>query len=353
MEVNDVRRVTILGAGLMGHGIAQIAAVAGFDVIVRDVSQEFLDKGRQEIEKSLRRLVERGRMTQDAAKGILGRIGMTVSLPDAVKGADLVVEAIPENLEIKRNVWKEVSDQAKGDALLATNTSSISITKIAEAVKRPQRFVGMHFFNPPVVMRLVEVIPGAKTDAQTVKLAEALAVKMGKTPVAVKKDSPGFVVNRVLVTYLNEATKLIDGGRWTKEQIDGAMQYGAKMPMGPFMLSDLIGMDIVYNILKVFEEDLGRAYRPAKSIEALFKANKLGRKTGEGFYSYKEQPTASEKAGEGFDVNLLLKPFVAEAEKVVREGVADKDAVDTAMKLGANLPAGPFEMARNLGWSPK
>jgi len=343
MNPEQVEKIAVLGAGVMGHGIAQVAALAGFNVIIRDIAQEFLDKAQQGIERSLKRLVERGRMTEDAAKAALGRISMTLDLSEAVGDADLVVEAIPERLDLKRKVWKEVSGKAREDAVLATNTSSLSITAIAEAVSHPERFVGMHFFNPPTVMRLVEIIPGARTSQETMELAMALAERMGKTPVAVKRDAPGFIVNRVLITYLNEAAKLLDAG-YTKEQVDSAMQHRAGMPLGPFMLADLIGLDIVYNILKVFEENLGPRYAPAKPIEKLFKERKLGRKTGEGFYSYKERPRVPEEAGRDFDIDLLLDPLMEEAETVVEEGIADREAVDTALKLGANLSRGPFEM---------
>lgn len=328
----------------MGHGIAQIAAGVGYKVTIRDISQEFLDGARQRIERNLKRNVERGRMTEDAAQGLLGRLSFTLDLPEAVRDADLVVEAIPESLDLKQRVWGEVSRGAKEGAVLATNTSSLSVTKIAEAVSQPERFVGMHFFNPPTHMRLVEVIPGAKTGTQTIDLVKAVAGKLGKTPVVVKKDSTGFIVNRVLITYLNEAAKLLGTGVYTRDQIDSAMQYMAKMPLGPFMLSDLIGIDIVHHILKVFEEDLGPDYRPAETIERLYNEKKLGRKTGEGFYSYEERPSVPEEAGEGFDTDLLLRPLIEEAQKVVAEGVADENSVDTAMKLGANLPKGPFEM---------
>ena len=348
MKVDQIRTVAIIGGGLMGHGIAQLASVAGFNVLVRDISQDLVEKAKQNIEKNIRRSVERSRMTEEAARSALSRVRATVDLGEAVRGAELIIEAIPENLELKKKVWSDISSQAKEDSVLTTNTSSISITAMAEAVLNPERFAGMHFFNPPVVMRLVEVIPGAKTSAETLNTVKYLAEKMGKTPVIVLRDSPGFIVNRILITYLNEAAKLTERGKWTKEQMDSSMQYKAKMPLGPFMLADLIGLDIVYNILKVFEESLGPSYRPASSIEGLFKANKLGRKTGEGFYSYKEQPTVSEEAGKGFDLNLLIEPMIAEAEKVVKEGVANKESVDTAMKLGANLPQGPFEMAKNV-----
>ena len=346
MKLEQVEKIAVLGAGVMGNGIAQIAAGAGYRVTIRDIAQEFLDKARGRIEGSLRRHVDRGRMTEEALQEVIGNISYEFDLPTAVADADLIIEAIPEKLELKRQVWGEVSEHAKEEAILATNTSSLSITEIARSVGHPERFIGMHFFNPPTHMRLVEVIPGEKTDRDTIALVKEIAESLGKTSVEVKKDVVGFIVNRVLVTYLNEAAKLLDTGEWTKEQIDGAMQFGAKMPLGPFMLSDLIGLDIVYHVLKVFEGEFGPYYSPAPPIERLFNEKKLGRKTGEGFYSYEERPSVTEEDGEGFDTDLLLRPFIQEAEKVVAEGIADEESVDTAMKLGGNIPKGPFELKR-------
>jgi len=338
-----VERVTVLGAGVMGHGIAQLAATAGFKVTIRDVEQPFLDSARKGIEGSLSKLVQRGRMTEKNSQEVINRIIMVLDLAEAVKEADLIVEAVPETMSIKHQVWGEVSRSAKHDAILATNTSSLSITEMAKAVDAPERFVGMHFFNPPVLMQLVEVIPGVKTSQETISAVKALAEKLGKTPVAVKRDSPGFIFNRVVITYINEAAKLLDKG-YTKEQIDAAMQHKAGMPMGPFMLSDLIGLDIVHNILKVLEENLGPYYTPTESIKKLYEGKKLGRKTGEGFYNYAGKPAVSEEQAKGFDVNFLLKPFIAEAEKLVAEGVSDPQSIDAVLKLGGNLPIGPFEL---------
>jgi enoyl-CoA hydratase/3-hydroxyacyl-CoA dehydrogenase len=336
-----VESVTVLGAGVMGHGIAQLAATAGFKVTIRDIEQSFLDGARKGIEGSLSRLVQRGRMTEKDSQEVLNKITMTLDLAEAVKEADLIVEAVPEKMSIKHQVWGEVSRSAKRGAILATNTSSLSITEMAKAVDIPERFVGMHFFNPPVLMQLVEVIPGAKTSQETISATKALAEKLGKTPVAVNRDSPGFIFNRIVITYINEATKLLDKG-YTKEQIDAAMQHKAGMPMGPFMLSDLIGLDIVHNILRVLEENLGSYYAPTESIRKLYEGKKLGRKTGEGFYNYAGKPAVSEEQAKGFDVILLLKPFIAEAEKLVAEGVSDPQSIDTVIKLGGNLPIGPF-----------
>ncbi|MCX6649486.1 MAG: 3-hydroxyacyl-CoA dehydrogenase NAD-binding domain-containing protein [Candidatus Bathyarchaeota archaeon] len=346
MKPEGVGRITVLGVGVMGHGIAQIAAQAGISVTIRDIEQSFLDGAKTGIEKNLARLVERGRLKQEDVPAIMGRIGTTLSLPDAVRDADLVVEAVPERMEVKHAVWGEVSKHARADAILATNTSSLSITKMAVAVSDPGRFVGMHFFNPPTIMKLVEIIPGEKTRPETIALVKGLAERLGKTPVVVGRDAPGFIVNRVLITYLNEAAKLLQQG-YTKEQVDATMQYKAGMPMGPFMLADLIGLDITYNILRVFEDNLGAAYRAAEPIQQLFAQRKLGKKTGEGFYVY-GKPEVKEEQAKGFDPALLLKPFVAEAERLVAEGIADPLSVDLAVKLGANMPIGPFELKARL-----
>ncbi len=346
MKPEGVTRIAVLGAGVMGHSIAQIAAQAGINVTIRDIEQSFLDGAKAGIERNFARLVERGRLKQEEVPAIMERINMTLSLPDAVKDADLVVEAVPERMEVKHAVWGEVSKHARADAILATNTSSLSITKMAVAVFDPGRFVGMHFFNPPTIMKLVEIIPGAETRPETIAAVKGLAERLGKTPVVVSRDAPGFIVNRILITYLNDAAKLLGQG-YSKEQVDAAMQYKAGMPMGPFMLADLIGLDITYNILRVFEDNLGAAYKAAEPIQVLFTQRKLGKKTGEGFYVY-GKPEVKEEQAKGFDPALLLKPFVAEAERLVAEGIADPKSVDLAVKLGANMPMGPFELKARL-----
>jgi enoyl-CoA hydratase/3-hydroxyacyl-CoA dehydrogenase len=343
MRSDEIKRITIIGAGVMGHSIAQIAAGSGYNVTIQDIEKKYIDGAKNRIEGDLKRNIERGRMTEKEAKNLLHHLSFTLDFVEAVKSADLVVEAIPEKLDLKKQVWAKLSTASSEDAILTTNTSSLSITEIAKAVSNPKRFLGMHFFNPPAHMHLVEIIPGVETDLETVETVKEVAKKLGKTPVVVKKDVVGFIVNRVLITYLNEAAKLVESSEWTVQQVDSAMQYRAKMPLGPFMLSDLIGLDIVYNILKVFEENLGEEYAPGGTIKKFFNEQKLGRKTGRGFYSYIEKPFVSEEEGKGFDINLLLNPLFAEAEKVVADGIADRESVDVAMKLGANLPKGPFE----------
>jgi enoyl-CoA hydratase/3-hydroxyacyl-CoA dehydrogenase len=344
LQLDQIEKIAVLGAGVMGHGIAQVASTAGYKIVIRDIEQEYLNISEKNIKKNLNRLVERGRIKQDEMDEILSRITFTLDLSKAVIDAQLVIEAIPEKMKIKHVVWKEVDRYATKNSILASNTSSLSITEIATVVSNPERFVGMHFFNPPVIMKLIEVIQGEKTSKETVDTIMNLSLKMGKTPVWVKKDAPGFIVNRVLVTYLNEATKLL--GQYEVEQIDAAMQHKAGMPLGPFMLIDLIGADIVYNILKTFEEKMGSEYTPHPKIKELFENGKLGRKTGEGFYSYEKRPSVSEKQAVGFDIKLLLEPFVGEAEKLLKEDVASSEDIDMAIKLGGNMPRGPFEMKK-------
>jgi enoyl-CoA hydratase/3-hydroxyacyl-CoA dehydrogenase len=344
LHLDQIEKIAVLGAGVMGHGIAQVVSTAGYKIVIRDIDQEYLTSGEKDIKISLSRLVERGRINQEEMAGILSRITFTLDLAEAVTDAQLVIEAIPEKMEIKHAVWSEVDQYTPSNAILASNTSSLSITEIAKVVSNPERFVGMHFFNPPVIMKLVEVIQGEKTSKETVDTIMNLSLKMGKTPVWVKKDAPGFIVNRVLVTYLNEATKLLD--QYDVEQIDAAMQHNAGMPLGPFMLIDLIGTDIVYNILKTFEEKMGSEYTPDPKIKELFENRKLGRKTGEGFYSYDKRPSVSENQAKGFDIKILLEPFVGEAEKLLKEAVASAEDIDTAIKLGGNIPRGPFEMKK-------
>jgi enoyl-CoA hydratase/3-hydroxyacyl-CoA dehydrogenase len=346
MEHERINKIAVLGAGVMGNGIAQIAAQAGISVTMRARTQSSLDGAMAGINKNLGRLVERGRLKQEDVPAIVGRINMTLNLSDAVKDVDVIIEAVPEEMDAKRALWGEVSQQTKPGTILATNTSSLSITEIAKVVSDPGHFVGMHFFNPPTIMKLVEIIPGEKTQPETIAAVKELAKWLGKTSVVVSRDAPGFIVNRILITYLNEAAKLLEKS-YSKEQVDAAMQYKAGMPMGPFMLADLIGLDITYSILKVFEDNFGAAYKVAEPIRVLFTQRKLGRKTGEGFYAY-GKPEVKEEQARGFDPTVLLKPLVAEAEKLVAEGIADPVSIDLAMKLGANIPAGPFELKARL-----
>ena len=281
----DIENVAILGAGLMGHGIAQVAAqVAKYEVSLRDVKQDFLDNGMEMIRGSLQKFLDKEKISKEGMNKILGRIHTTVNLREAVANADLIIEAVPENVDIKKTVIIEVDRVAKRDAIIASNTSSVSITLLASFVRRPERFCGMHFFNPPQLMSLVEVVRGAKTSDETVDVVVAAAKKMGKNPIVVK-DSPGFVVNRVLVPVLNEAVYLVWEGVAGSDEIDEAVRLGLNWPMGPLRLLDYVGLDTTLAMMKVFQKELGDVkFQPCPLLEQMVKAGLLGRKRGRGFY---------------------------------------------------------------------
>lgn len=285
----EVKRIAVLGAGLMGHGICQVAAHNGFDVWLRDVEQRFVDNGMDMIRASLAKFETKGQLTRDQVNEILDRIHPTLSVEEAVKKADLIIEAVPERLDIKTPVFQETDKHAPVYAIIASNTSSISITQLGSATKRPERVCGMHFFNPPQLMRLVEVVKGAKTSNETVQTVLDAAHKMGKETVLVKKDCPGFIVNRVLVPALNEAVALLWEGVADRDDIDKAIKLGLNWPMGPLMLLDYIGADTTLSIAEVLEEGIDPKFHPHVGLKQMTRANLLGRKTGRGFYDWTEK----------------------------------------------------------------
>ncbi|MGE5483614.1 MAG: 3-hydroxybutyryl-CoA dehydrogenase [Ignavibacteriales bacterium] len=275
----EIRRIMILGAGHMGSGIAQVAAQAAFPVVVRDVTQQLVDRGLKAIEKNLGKNVEKGRITGAERDATLSRIKGTLSLEPAAD-ADLVIEAIVENAQMKKEVFSELEKIAPPGSIFASNTSSISITELASATGRPDRFVGMHFFNPVPVMKLVEIIKGLATSPETFEAARSVALKMDKTPVTVQ-DFPGFCGNRILFPMLNEAFYCLMEGVASAEDIDTLMKLGMNHPMGPLAMADLIGLDTCLSILEVLYDGFGDPkYRPCPLLRKMVKAGYLGRKTG-------------------------------------------------------------------------
>ncbi len=282
----EVRRVCVVGAGVMGSGIAQVCAQAGFSVNMYDIKQEFVEKGLNNIKGNLKRSVEKGRISQEEADKILGRITTTIDLKEAVREVDFVIEAAPENMEIKKQVFKDLDGFSPKHAILASNTSSLSITEIASVTGRPDKVVGMHFFNPAPVMKLVEVVKGQLTSQETVNIVKDLAKRLGKTPVECK-DSPGFIANRICVPMINEAIMVLQEGVASKEDIDLAVKLGYNHPMGPLELADLIGLDTLLAIMETYYKEFNDPkYKPALLLKQMVRAGLLGRKTGKGFYQY-------------------------------------------------------------------
>ena len=281
-----MEKFVVIGAGTMGNGIAHTAAASGFATTLVDVSQEYLDRGMKTVSSNLQRGVDKGKMSADEKQTILDRIKATTDIDTAVADADIVVEAIIENLAAKVQLFEKLDKLTKPECILASNTSSISITKLAAATKRPGKVIGMHFMNPVPVMTLVEVIRGIATDDETWQRVEDLSKRMGKTPIEVN-DYPGFISNRVLMPMINEAIFALYEGVATPEAIDGVMKLGMNHPMGPLTLADFIGLDVCLAILRVLEDGFGDPkYRPCPLLVKMVDAGWLGRKSGRGFYSY-------------------------------------------------------------------
>lgn len=280
-------KIAVIGAGTMGSGIAQVAAMAGYDVAMRDIEQRFVDGGLRNIEKSLSKMVEKGRLVAEEKGRVLGRINGTLDLKDCAD-AMVVVEAIVESAPLKKQVFRELDALCPMETIFASNTSSISITELAAATKRPDRFIGMHFMNPVPVMRLVEVIKGLQTSEETTRTIVELSRRMGKEPVEAS-DYPGFIVNRILMPMINEACFALMEGVGTREAIDTCMKLGTNQPMGPLELADLIGLDVCLSIMEVLYCGLGDSkYRPCPLLRRMVAAGRLGRKTGLGFYEYRK-----------------------------------------------------------------
>jgi 3-hydroxybutyryl-CoA dehydrogenase len=285
----EIKTIGVIGAGTMGNGIAQLAAQIGCNVVMRDVEERFVENGLKNITRFLSKSVEKGKMTEDQKKEVLGRIKGTTNIAD-LKGVDFVIEAVLEILDLKKAVFKELDGICRPEVILATNTSSMSITEIAIATQRPDKVVGMHFFNPVPLMRLVEVIRAYQTSDETVTVTTDLAKKMGKETVEVKKDSPGFIVNRIMIPHMIEAVKILEEGIATPEDIDKAVKLGLNYPMGPFELMDLTGLDICKNVADYFYNELNKESKwvVPNPHKTMVKANRLGRKTGAGWYEHKK-----------------------------------------------------------------
>ena len=351
MEFDEIETIAVLGAGSMGHGIAEVAALAGYDVNLRDIKEEFVQNGYEQIEWSLEKLADKDQISQDEADAATDRVEPYVDIEAAVGEADFVIEAVPEKMEIKRDVYSDVEQHLPEGAIIASNTSSLSITDLSEETERPAGFCGMHFFNPPVRMQLVEVISGGHTDEATLDATEELAEAFGKTPVRVRKDSPGFIVNRILVPLMNEACWMVSEDEATIKEVDSTTKFDVGLPMGAFELGDQVGNDVTYHVLEYMNDVLGEAYEPAPFLEETVEAERYGKKSGEGFYDY--------ESGEGVDIPVdagteeiehrLLAIMANEVGNLVGDDVSNPRDIDQAVMLGAGYPEGPAKMADAAG----
>jgi len=336
-------KVVVVGAGEMGHGIAEVFAIAGHNVGLVDVKQEFLDKGMTRIKDSLAKLEEKGRLKEPSTT-ILSRITTSTDMEGAAKDAEFVVEAVPEVVDLKREVFRRLDAVTKPQTILATNTSNIRITTIAEATSHPERVVGMHFFNPAVVMQLVEVIRGERTSEEVIQRTVEVTKAIGKVPVLVRKDVPGFIVNRINAAETLFFCLLAQRGVRIEDVDATAKAQG--LPMGPYELMDFVGLDVAYHSLEYFSKEVSVEYGQCTLLRDMVNSGKLGKKSGRGFYDWsKGRPEVRGNQG-AFDLTDVLALEINEAVKLIEMGVASPQDVETAVKLGMNRPFGPISAAK-------
>ncbi len=344
MKADEVEKIAVIGAGEMGHGLAELAALHGFKVGLHDVKDEFIERGLERIRWSLSKLEEKGKL-KETKERILDRIKTTTDLKVAAKDADLVIEAVPEDLELKKQVFAKLDKYAPPEAVLASNTSGLSITVMGKATKRPEKVVGMHFFNPPIIMELVEVVKSEDTGDDALELAQEISKRLGKTPILCRKDVPGFITTRVIFHYMNEAAWIHHEEGIAKEAIDSAMKFQVGFPMGPFELADQVGIDLM-----VYAQETQGIPVPPPFKERVEKG-KLGRKSGEGFYDYRGEakPVIRPEDGKDFTSLRVLAPVINEAAQLVQMKIASPEEIDLAMRLGTAFPKGPLALADEIG----
>ena len=351
MSTEEIKKAAVVGSGAMGHGITQLLAMSGYEVTMVDISDEILAKAKEKIKWSLNKFAEKKRIRQEDADAALARIHTTTSYEEAGKDADLAIEAAPENMDLKKTIFSKLDAATPPHAILASNTSTLSITEMGKATKRPDKVAGMHFFNPPIMMALVEVIKGDSTNQETMNTLADLAKKLGKTPITVRKDVRGFIVNRILGAVFNEAFWAYQRKEATMEGIDSSVKYTGGFPMGWFELGDFVGLDIAYEVGNILYQAYGERFKPcAEVIDPLIKDKKFGQKTGVGFYDWtKGRPRIPFNLLDEYDVDRSWAVAVNEAAWLIHDDAANPADIDTGMKLGTYWPSGPCEYADRVG----
>jgi enoyl-CoA hydratase/3-hydroxyacyl-CoA dehydrogenase len=353
LSTEKLKKIAIVGSGAMGHGIGEMLAMTGYHVMLIDINDELLQKAREKIKWSLDKFVEKKRIRREDADSALARVSTTTSYEDACRDIDMALEAVPENINLKKEVFSKLDAVSPPHALFASNTSTLSITEMGEATRRPDRVAGMHFFNPPQLMTLVEIIKGVNTSQETINTLTELAKKLGKTPVIVRKDVRGFIVNRILGVVFNEAFWAFKRGEATKEAIDSSVKYTGGFPMGWFELADFVGLDIAHEVGRILYEAYGERFKPCSEIiDPLIKEKKFGQKTGVGFYDWtKGRPRIPFELLDEYDVERSWAVAVNEAAWIIQDDAANPEDIDTGMKLGTFWPSGPCEYADRTGLS--
>lgn len=337
----------------MGHGIAQISATAGYDVKLRDIKKEFLDNAMEKIRWSLSKMVKKNKITTQEESSILSRITPVMDIDDALDKSDLVIEVVPENMELKRKVYAELDSMARPDTIFASNTSTLPITEIAKATNRKDMVIGVHFFNPPQLMKLVEVIPGANTSTYITETMENFVKTLGKTPVICRKDVPGFIINRLFIPMVHEALYMMERQNISKEMIDSSVRFDMGFPMGIFELADFTGLDVIHKASsEMFSRDR-KVLRQHPTIQQLFEENKLGQKSGEGFYRYSDTKyerveLSAELAAKCNPIDIISN-IVNNAAWLITNDVSNVAEIDKATALGLGLKKSLFETAKDVG----
>jgi enoyl-CoA hydratase/3-hydroxyacyl-CoA dehydrogenase len=349
----SVKNITVLGSGVMGHGIAQVSATAGYNVVLRDIKQEFLDKAMGKIKWSLDKLVSKEKISKEEGDAIFSRITPIVDLSNAVKNAEMIIEVVPEIMDLKKKVYAELDKVAAPEVIFASNTSTLPITEIANTTSRPDKFIGIHFFNPPQLMKLVEVIPGEKTSQQVTDLTLDYVKSVNKQSVICRKDVPGFIINRLFIPLVHEACYLKDRENLSLEEIDSAFKLNLGFPMGIFELADFTGMDVIHKATVEMHLRDKKVINPHPLIEKMFDAKKLGQKSGEGFYKYSddkyERVTLSEELATKCNPIQLVANILNNAAWLITNGASDIDEIEKASQLGLGLKKPLFETAKEIG----
>ena len=350
----QLNKITVLGSGIMGHGIAQISAMNGYQVVLRDIEQKFLDSAMDKIKWSLDKLVEKNKIKKEESEKIYGRIKPIVDLKDALIDTDLLIEAVPEDLNLKKKVYSEVDQFAEEKTVYASNTSTLPISEISQLTSRPDRFIGLHFFNPPQLMKLVEVIPGARTEKSIVDLGINLVKSFGKDPILCNKDVPGFIVNRIFIPLVHEAAYCLESDGKTMTQIDSAVKFKLFLPMGIFELADYTGIDVIHKAtVEMYSRDK-KVIHPHPMIAQLFSSGKLGKKSGDGFYSYGdknyERVPLSEEEAKQYDPIRMLSVALNNASWLITNKVCNKEDLELALRLGMGLKKELFEIGKEYGF---